>query len=242
MKIMTFNILHALDFVNQKIDIDLYVEKIKHYGADICGLNEVRGEGPVEGYTDQTNAIADGLGYNRYFGEAIKVEDTSPYGNALVTLYTFKSCETILIPEPSEEYKYDEDGEVGYYERRCVIKAVIDCGGKDLCVLVTHMGLSDIERRNAVSLLCEMIDDIDIPLVLMGDFNTTPDDAVLAPIYERLIDTNQKSINPDVSTYPSNSPEIKIDYIFYRGINCVSSQTIEEVISDHYPIIADFEY
>ncbi len=242
MRIMTFNIQHALDYRNKKIDIDLFVSKIKNYDADFCGLNEVRGDGPVDGYTDQTNAIADALGFNRYFGEAIKVKGTSPYGNALVTSYPIKSCETILIPEPSEEYKYDDDGNEIYYERRCVIKSVIDADGKDLCVLVTHMGLSDIERKNAVATLCEIIDNIEIPIVLMGDFNTTPDDAVLTPLYERLSDTNEKSVNPMVSTYPSDSPEIKIDYIFYKGLDCVRSETIEEIISDHYPIFADFEF
>ena len=242
MRIMTFNIQHALDYLNQKIDIDLFVKKIKEYGADICGINEVRGDGPLEGYTDQTNAIADGLGFNRYFGEAIKVKGTSPYGNAFVTSYPIISAETILIPEPSEEYIFDENSKRNYFERRCIIKAVVDVDGKDLCVIVTHMGLSDIERKNAVSTLCKIIDETEIPLVLMGDFNTIPDDPVLAPLYERLSDTNENSVNPSVSTYPSDSPEIKIDYIFYRGINCVRAKTVEEIISDHYPIFADFEY
>ena len=242
MRIMTFNIQHALDYLNQKIDIELFVEKIKKYGADICGINEVRGDGPLEGYTDQTNSIGDGLGYNRYFGEAIKVKGTSPYGNAFFTSYPVKSSETILIPEPAEDYEFDENSERKYFERRCIIKSVIDVNGKDLCVLVTHMGLSDIERKNAVQILCEMIDKIEIPLVLMGDFNTTPDDSVLAPIYERLSDTDSKSFSPAVSTYPSYSPEMKIDYIFYRGLDCIGAQTVEEIISDHYPIIADFEY
>ncbi len=242
MRIMTFNIQHALDYKNKIIDFNLFISKIKYFAPDICGLNEVRGEGPVEGYTDQTNAIADGLGYNRYFGEAIKVKGTSPYGNALVTSHPIKSSETILIPEPAKEYEFDENSARNYFERRCIIKAVIDVDGSDLCVLVTHMGLSDIERKNAVTTLCEIIDKTEMPLVLMGDFNATPDDLVLNPLYERLSDTNVKSVNPSVSTYPSYSPEIKIDYIFYRGLNCVRAQTIEEIISDHYPIFADFEF
>ena len=70
-KVMTFNIQHCLDYLNDKIDIDLFVNTIKNVNPDICGLNEVRGEGPLEGYTDQTNALGDGLGYNRYFAKAI---------------------------------------------------------------------------------------------------------------------------------------------------------------------------
>lgn len=42
MKVMTFNIQHCLDYMNDKIDIDLFVNAIKEISPDICGLNEVR--------------------------------------------------------------------------------------------------------------------------------------------------------------------------------------------------------
>lgn len=100
LKVMTFNIQHALDYQKQIIDFDLFINAIKKYDADICGLNEVRGFGPLEDYTDQTNTIGNGLGFNRYFGEAIKVQETSPYGNAIVSRYSFKAVKTIKIPDP----------------------------------------------------------------------------------------------------------------------------------------------
>ena len=73
MKVMTFNIQHCLDYKKNKINIPLFVDTIKQCGADICGLNEVRGIGHLFGYTDQTNALGDGLSFNRYFAEAIIV-------------------------------------------------------------------------------------------------------------------------------------------------------------------------
>ena len=71
MKVMTFNIQHCLEYKKNKINIPLFAEKIKEYGADVCGLNEVRGKGSLFGYTDQTNALGNGLGFNRYFAHAI---------------------------------------------------------------------------------------------------------------------------------------------------------------------------
>ena len=133
MKVMTFNIQHALDYQKQIIDIDLFVNAVKKYSADFCCLNEVRGEGPIEGYTDQTNAIADGLGFYRYFGEAIKVGGTSPYGNAIVARSPFKAVETIAIPLTADR---SEDSN---YEPRCVIKAVADVDDTEICFLVCHM-------------------------------------------------------------------------------------------------------
>ena len=235
MKVMTFNIQHCLDYKKRVIDFDLFAGAIKKYAADVCGLNEVRGAGPVKDYTDQTNILGDKLGVNRYFGEAIKVRKTSPYGNALLSRYPIKSAETVRIPDPV--FKFERAS----YETRCIIKAVVDADGKDVCFLVTHMGLAKGERKNAVKKLCELLDEIDIPVILMGDFNTDPDDKVFEPLRERLEDTQIKSVNPDVKTYPSDKPEVKIDYMFYRGIDCLKAETVTEVFSDHLPIIAEFD-
>ena len=71
----------------------------------------------------------------------------------------------------------------------------------------------------------------------MGDFNITPDGEELKPIYERMTDTDMTG----EYTFPSDKPIKKIDYIFYRGLECKSVVTVKDVISDHLPIIADFE-
>lgn len=234
-KVMTFNIQHALDYQKQVIDFDLFVNAIKKYGADICGLNEVRGAGPVEDYTDQTGAIADGLGFNSCFGEAIKVKETSPYGNAIVSRYPLKSAETIKIPDP--EIKIGKHS----FESRCVIKAVADFDDKEICFLVCHMGLNSSEQKNAVRTICNLLDEIELPVILMGDFNTTPEDSILNPIRERLKDTDDFNPIKNHGTYPSDKPKKKIDYIFYRDLKCLKTETIGEVFSDHLPIIAHFE-
>lgn len=236
MKVMTFNIQHALDFKKQVIDTDLFADAIKKYNVDFCGLNEVRGEGPVDGYTDQTNAIADRIGYNRYFGEAIKVRGTSPYGNAVVSKIPFKSVETIKIPDPDINNEINRDGEPVHYESRCIIKSVIENNCKEICILVTHFGLAESERINAVKMLCGIIDRTDNPLILMGDFNSEPDEELLTPLFERL-----KSVDTNGNTYPSDKPEIKIDYILYKGLECKYSETVNEIYADHLPIIAEFD-
>lgn len=235
-KVMTFNIQHALDYQKQVIDFDLFINAIKKYGADVCGLNEVRGDGPLEDYTDQTTKIADGLGFNGYFGEAIKVQGTSPYGNAVVSKFPFKSAETIAIPDPKTRIVKSS------FESRCIIKAIADIDGKDICFLICHMGLNSSEQKNAVKTICGLLGEINIPVILMGDFNTTPDDKVLKPIRKLMKDTDDLNPIKNRGTYPSDKPKKKIDYIFYRDLKCLKTETIEEIFSDHLPIISYFEF
>lgn len=234
MKVMTFNIQHCLEYKKNKINIPLFAEKIKEYGADVCGLNEVRGKGVLFGYTDQTNALGDSLGFERCFAQAIKVNGKGPYGNAIVSRFPLKDTSTTVIPDP------DNKNDNGCFETRCVLKAVASTDIGDVCFLVCHMGLEETERVNAVETICEIADSTDLPTILMGDFNTGPEDVVLKPIYERFNDTDDIALKKGVFTYASYNPVRKIDYIFYKGLKCEKVETIEEVVSDHYPIIAKF--
>ena len=109
-------------------------------------------------------------------------------------------------------------------------------------MLVCHMGLEKSERINAVKTICDALDEITQPVILMGDFNTTPDDEVFTPIYDRLRDTDELAVNRGMATYPSDKPDVKIDYIFYRGLKCKGVETVRRVVSDHLPIIAEFDF
>ena len=236
MRVMTFNIQHCHDWQNNKINIPLFSETIDRFSPDICGLNEVRGRGALKGYSDQLRKIAEPIGYNRYFGQTIKVGGVGPYGNGLVAKYDIVSAEVIHIPDTT-----DRNGRSNF-EHRGIIRATVDACGNDLTVLVCHMGLSEPEQKNAVESLCDIIDETDTPLIVMGDFNTSPSHDVLLPLVERLNDTDKVSENSGTYTFPSYAPEVKIDYIFYRGLRCTYAETVTEIISDHYPIIADFEF
>lgn len=233
MKVMTFNIQHAKNFLTQEIDIPLFIGAIKKQNADICGLNEVYNEGPRERNTDQAGAIGKGLGFYDFFGEAIKTGGENPYGNALVSRYLFKSVEKIDIPDP-------KGTSVKRFEHRCAIKAVFEIDGKDVCVITSHFGLNDCEKVNAVATVCRLVDECDMPVVVMGDFNMRPDDEKLKPLFERLNDTTVMD-KGQTNTFRSDEPTRKIDYILYKGLKCVSCVTVNEIYADHLPIVAEFE-
>lgn len=232
MKVMTFNTQHCLNYLKQKIDFDIMADAIKTCDADIVGLNEIRGEClSVADYADQTTILSRLTGIeNYYFAEAIKFGGIKPYGNALLSKLPIISAETIIIPDPKIK-KYD-----GYYETRCVLKAKLQGG---ITVLITHIGLNPDEQENAVKAILENIEPQ--KCILMGDFNMQPANALLDPIRERMVDTSRYFNEPKLS-FPSDKPEIKIDYIFVSpDVEVIEADIPAIVAADHRPHTATVE-
>lgn len=226
MKIMTFNTQHCLNYLEQKIDFDIMADAIKKCDADIIGLNEMRGEcDKAADYADQTAILSRLTGIqNYYFAEAIKFSGINPYGNAMLTKLPIISAETIIIPDPNPK-KYD-----GYYETRCVLKAKL---AGDITVLISHFGLNPDEQENAVKTIIENL--ANERCILMGDFNMEPDNPILNPIRERMVDAAKYFDEPKLS-FPSDKPEIKIDYIFVSSdIEVIEADIPAIVAADHRP-------
>ena len=220
MKIMTFNILHCMDYLTKKIDFKKFADEILACGADVAGLNEVRGRGLLKDYTAQAEKLGSLTGMKHYFGKAINVMGVAPYGNGLLSKYPLVSAETIKIPDPAKK-----TGD-SMYESRAIIKAVIDAG-KRYTVLVTHMGLNLDERESAVKTLLSVAPDENC--IIMGDFNCTPDCKELSPLFDKYV-----CADTDTLTFPSDKPTIKIDYIFVsRDVEIVNKGTTTAVVSDH---------
>ena len=225
MKIMTYNVQHCKNYIEQKIDYELIAKIIKESDAEIVGLNEMYSDGEGSQFPNQTKILADLAGYeHHYFAEAIKLRGASPYGNAMLSKLPFESVETIIIPDPNPRmYK-------GYYETRCILKAKF-AGG--LTVLVVHVGLVQDEKESAFKTLLENIEDE--KCILMGDFNVEPDSPFLAPIKERMKDAADLFDAPKLS-FPSDKPEVKIDYIFTsKDIEIVAADIPAIVGADHRP-------
>ena len=159
MKIMSFNTQHCLNYVTREIDFDVMARAILDCGADVVGLNEMRGLGTVEEYKEQVEILArlTGMPYF-YFGKAIDMVG-GPYGNGLLSKIPMVSAKTVSIPDPHPR-KYND-----YYETRGVIVAEL-AGG--ITVLVSHFGLNPDEQENAVSTVMGALSEE--RCILMGGF------------------------------------------------------------------------
>lgn len=233
MKIMSFNTQHCLGYINGRIDFALMARVIREGGADIVGLNEMRGEGEIEGYTDQVPTLSRlAMLEHYYFAKAIDVGGKkAPYGNGLLSKYPIVSADVIMIPDPEVKRTNGK-----YYETRCILKAKLSCG---ITVLVTHFGLNPEEQENAVRTVLENLEDE--KCILMGDFNVRPDNPVLDPIRERLVDA-ATAFDGERLSFPSDKPDRKIDYIFVsHDLSLISADIPAVIASDHRPHTADIK-
>ena len=229
MRIMSFNTQHCLNYIEQKIDFQIMADAIKKCGADIVGLNEMRGKGADPEYEDQTGILSELTGLrHHYFAKAIMFSGKNPYGNGFLAKYPIVSAETILVPDPNPK-----TGDK-YYETRCLLKVKLEGG---ITVLVIHFGLNDDEQKNAVDTVIKHLEEE--KCILMGDFNVQPDAEILNPIRDRMKDTAD-FFNMPLFSFPSDKPNRKIDYIFAsRDIEVVSADIPDIVAADHRPHIAD---
>ena len=258
LKIVSYNIMSGRTYTTPPMrNFDFAADVINDISPDIIGLNEV-GKHATAGFpaVDMEDEVSEYLGKKtgmyHYFAKAVEFGGHG-YGNALLSKYPIKSAKTVIIPNPEtekEEYK-------GYYETRCVLVAEIDvCGG--ITVLVTHIGLVPEEKQNAIETVLSLVKTIKTPVLLMGDFNMTPDDELLKPFYDALCDTAQGKSEPhtwpsDVKKYvgdyetkikniKENNASRKIDYIFASShFETNSVEVYQSTASDHMPYIAYLE-
>lgn len=233
MKIMSFNTQHCLNYRTGSIDFEVMAEAIKSTDADVVGLNEMRGAGTSPEYTAQVDRLAALTGMPYYaFTPAIMVENGGPYGNGILSRIPILSVEAIPIPLPDNRL-CDND----LYEARVILKAELEGG---VTVLITHFGLNSDERDAAVAAVTASI--CDQKCILMGDFNVTPDNAILDPIKARLRDTATVFPTP-LFSFPSDVPTCKIDYIFVSPDAKILKADIPPIVaSDHRPHVAEVTF
>ena len=123
--------------------------------------------------------------------------------------------------------------------------------GKKFFFVDTHLDhVGTVAREKGVELIMSKIAGLNkdnLPVVLVGDFNVSPSDPVIADIEKTMKNTRKIAAETDnIGTYNDwgKASEI-IDNIFYRGFkSCTLFETVtapyadRKFISDHYPIKA----
>lgn len=126
--------------------------------------------------------------------------------------------------------------------------------GKEFAFVNTHLDhTSESARINGIKLIKSFIAGKfgeNMPIILTGDFNSTPDSATIKTAKEMLNDTRDVAdISSDELTHTEfgRIPPNTIDYIFVTdNISCRRMEVIKEISgkteqSDHYGVLAELE-
>lgn len=241
-KIVTYNIKSGLYHPD---GLEAVARVLEEAQPQVVALQEVDRDTRRSHREDQAAWLAARLDMPYHcFGAATPWDGGGEYGVALLS--------SLPLEEPQVTHLWVPQGEGvphGAREQRVVLSAQVALGddGKQLTVMVTHLGLTEEQRRRQAQQLLEKARERDgQPVVLTGDFNGHPDSPEIRLLAEELHDVLGDLPESGRITFPSGDPEMHgddflartIDYIFVNGSAEVASARViadYSLASDHNP-------
>lgn len=221
LKIMTYNIRTGRGMDNV-LDFDRTAEVIKRKQPQIVALQELdsatqRSQGLITG-----EELAQRLGMHFVYAPAIDFDGGS-YGIGLLSKEQPLSNRKFPLP--------------GADESRCLLLVEFS----NYNVAVVHLSLDEKERIKSCKLIIDSLNlNLDKPTFICGDFNDEPESQTISYLMDK---TDLLSDNK-LPTYPADTPNVVIDYVFVypKGLNysISKSKVIEDSLaSDHRPVYVE---
>lgn len=165
--------------------------------------------------------------------------DGGLYGNGVLSRLPIEDVHIQPLPYSNSNAKRTT------YPRGAIAVTVRLENGKRLQFISTHFQHNVEEDRvaEAKAIVKHFAGADQLPSILAGDMNATPESEPIAILTEHWQHTSDSAFEP---TAPSGKPNSRIDYVFYQpttGLKLKESRVINEPIaSDHRPVLAVFEY
>lgn len=228
---------------------------INDYRPDIFGVQEA--------LSDQLKYVGKNISNYSYVGvgredgkEITEITDSKASGEIMAIFYNTSEIELLewgtywlstTPDEPSISWEAD------YKRTMTWAKMQMKLNGMKFFYVNTHLdNHSGTARTEGLKLIVNKIAEKNtdnLPVVLTGDFNVTPDNSVLkvldnAKMLDARTTAEETDDHPTFNGWGKEEARV-IDYIYYRGFaSCPEYETIDKqyenipYISDHYPIIA----
>lgn len=126
--------------------------------------------------------------------------------------------------------------------------------GKEFAVMNTHLDhIGQVAREQSIRLLMQRMSELmgeEMPVVMTGDFNSTTDQPIYAPLKAAMQDAREVAPASDPrSTFNGwGRGSGVIDHIFVRGVEVDRFEVLCDknygapYISDHYPVAAEIRF
>lgn len=220
--VVTWNV-HSCVGVDARFDPDRTAAVLAEFNADVVGLQEVGWHHRGETGFDQFAYLGDRMGMT-VLSAPTKQGPHGHFGNALLTRLPVASWTPFDLTLPGKE-------------PRSGVDAVLSANGRDLRVMVVHLGLTPWERARQMS---ELIARCDVsphtPTLLMGDFNEWATTAGrLTRLERRFSDFGCPR------SFPVGMPALRLDRFYVStGLRLLSFEAVRRTAvfraSDHLPV------
>lgn len=192
---------------------------------DIVGLQETEGARVTSGNVHGVRWLAAALGYHYHSGPDTRV---GGYGVALLSKWPIDEAEVVELPT---------DGTVS----RPALRATVEHPDGPIPVVVAHLEVDGEVRVRQARRVVELVGDAPRAVVL-GDFNATPDEAVVETMTDSFTDAWAAAGEGDGFTFSASRPRERIDYVFVRGFEPTDASVFGNATeSDHRGVAATLD-
>ena len=201
---------------------------IKAVDPDIVGLIEVDTGSIRSRMVNQAEKIASDLGMNTSYE----------------TKYGEKSINQILpiVRKQGNAFMAAQrvHGEKFHYFDTGIKRLIIELEMKEFAVFLVHLSLKYRHRHLQLRHLHDLIEKTEKPVIVAGDFNTFWGENEIY-LFMRAAGLTSANIER-VPTYPGRAPRKELDFVLYQeGIEVTKFEIPDVKLSDHLPLICDFE-
>ena len=227
LRILAYNIKHG-EGNDGVVDLERSAELIRSLNPDLVALQEIDNRTERTGGVAQAARLGELTGMGSAFGKFMDYQG-GEYGMAVLSRLDYVNPTNHMLPEGAEP-------------RSSIAIRVQLPDGEEFIFAGIHFYRTDEERMAQARRLVDVLSREDVPVILAGDFNSTPDSEVMAFIAESFEIPGKGA---DHFTFRADRPNREIDFIVYRPADrftVVESRVIDEpVISDHRPVLLVLE-
>lgn len=224
--------------------LDYIVDYLKAIAPDIITLQEIH----INDSLNQAKYVAEQLGMDYWISDAFAdshIENGQKLGQAIISKYPISDKESQLYVNLNKEAPSDDGSTTWHSHDKGLTRCSIDLGEIMLSTTTTHLTpfrvfSIDVDSEDGRRIL----DDVEVKLtndsehqLIQGDFNL--DFSRLAPLFPKLINEDVKEIPLEEGTTPKDR---RYDHTLYKGMRLVKSVVNREALTDHYPVINEFEF
>lgn len=222
---------------------DYILEKIKEYDADVITLQETH----ADDTKIQAEIIAQKLGFPYWINDRYEdshLEQGQGLCQSVISKYPIANHSFEFFNNPHFEVRAENGDHWTSHDKGYTRAEIILPNDKTLTVITLHLlpfrrFKLRLEDPGVVKIFkdvsSKILPKITEATLIQGDFNT--DDVSLKPHLPELL-TVMQEIEAVEPTTPGDS---RFDHVLYRGLQLVRNRVYSDVLTDHYPIISEFE-